>query len=77
MNRFKMWLLRRLINEAVRKRQTQLPVKYLWEACRWRFYEDNIPTREHYLSDLFNFERNLELEEYENIIQMADQKGHP
>ena len=77
MNKLKRWLLQHLINEAVRKRQTQLPVKYLWDACRKYFHEDNIPTREHYLSDLFNFERNLELEEYENIIQMGDPKGNP
>ena len=65
MNKLQKWLLRKLIDAAVRERQTHTVVENLWTAAERRFYEDNIPTRYYFLLGLLDDARREEVRELE------------
>lgn len=67
MNKLQKWLLRKLIDIAVRKRQTHTVVDNLWDIAGNRFYEDNIPTRYYFLLELLDDARRDELRELEEL----------
>ena len=67
MNRLEKWLLRKLIDKAIQKRMTHIVMQNIWAAAKYRFYEDNVPTRYAFLKSFLRCEMQDELDELEEV----------
>lgn len=66
--------LRKIIRKCVNNRGQYLVMRELWDACRDRFWEDNVPTRKHMLIEFIEQMAEQEIFESRRAAQLADKE---
>ena len=71
--------LSKLIHSFVSKREQRIVLEQLWQACKYRFYEDNIASRKDLLieiiQDLADEELKATSEYFDSLVKQEKQRG--